>query len=52
MREIVISRILDHAAENGVIFDFNGHAVDTTTLDNMADEELLDIYELMVGFSG
>ena len=52
MREIVISRILDHVAENGEIFDFNGMAVDTSNLDNVSDEDLLDVYELMVGFAG
>lgn len=52
MREIVISRILDHVAENGKLFDYDGTAVDTTKLDQLADEELLDIYELMSAFMG
>jgi hypothetical protein len=52
VRELVIKRIQDCAAGEPVIEDFNGDEHVVAELDLMSDEDLLILFEELIGFNG
>jgi len=51
VRNLVIARLLE-CADNGIIVDGYGEAHDATKLDQMSNEDLLILFEELIGFNG
>lgn len=51
MRNLVIAR-LQECAHNGVIVDSYGEEFDASKLDQMSNEDLLILFEEVIGFNG
>jgi len=52
VRELVIKRLKECAGGEAVIEDFNGDEHVVSELDLMSDEDLLILFEELIGFNG
>ena len=52
MRELVLKRLQECACGEPVIEDFNGDEHVVAELDLMSDEDLLILFEELIGFNG